>query len=245
MRVNIHSFFLFSTVPSFLRREINQNRVLQINVFLSMFTIDLFSKLSKREIDRIATHDDRGAPFFAGAGWLTTRLIGCCTIYATADESKRCSKKGSNSTEIYRFGYSESGLLEARGGWVENKDGTGWIRHLHTSILNKQWLPGIPFPRRTTQSRVWAHWKRVINATVLSRYRNARNESPSPSVITGTYIRSSNERENLCEFSSRPDFYHGNSKQSYIRFVPLGERIVKCIRKLLVITELGSVLSSG
>lgn len=55
MRVNIHSFFLFSTVPSFLRREINQNRVLQINVFLSMFTIDLFSKLSKREIDRIAT----------------------------------------------------------------------------------------------------------------------------------------------------------------------------------------------
>lgn len=148
-----------------------------------MFTIDLFSKLSKREVDRIATHDDRqGAPFFAGAGWLTTRLIGCCTIYATADESKRCSKKGSNSTEIYRSGYSESGLLEARGGWVENKDGTGWIRHLHTSILNKQWLP---FPRRTTQSRVRAHWKRVINATVLSRYRNARNESPSPSVITG------------------------------------------------------------
>lgn len=151
-----------------------------------MFTIDLFSKLSKREVDRIATHDDRqGAPFFAGAGWLTTRLIGCCTIYATADESKRCSKKGSNSTEIYRSGYSESGLLEARGGWVENKDGTGWIRHLHTSILNKQWLPGIPFPRRTTQSRVRAHWKRAINATVLSRYRNARNESPSPSVITG------------------------------------------------------------
>lgn len=151
-----------------------------------MFTIDLFSKLSKREVDRIATHDDRqGAPFFAGAGWLTTRLIGCCTIYATADESKRCSKKGSNSTEIYRSGYFESGLLEARGGWVENKDGTGWIRHLHTSILNKQWLPGIPFPRRTTQSRVRAHWKRVINATVLSRYRNARNESPSPSVITG------------------------------------------------------------
>lgn len=185
MRVNIHSFFLFSTVPSFLRREINQNRVLQINVFLSMFTIDLFSKLSKREVDRVATHDDRGAPFFASAGWLTTRLIGCCTIYATADESKRCSKKGSNSTEIYRSGYSESGLLEARGGWVENKDGTGWIRHLHTSILNKQWLPGIPFPRRTTQSRVRAHWKRVINATVLSRYRNARNESPSPSVITG------------------------------------------------------------
>lgn len=185
MRVNIHSFFLFSTVPSFLRREINQN-ALQINVFLSMFTIDLFSKLSKREVDRIATHDDRqGAPFFADAGWLTTRLIGCCTIYATADESKRCSKKGSNSTEIYRFGYSESGLLEARGGWVENKDGTGWIRHLHTSILNKQWLPGIPFPRRTTQSRVRAHWKRVINATVLSRSRNARNESPSPSVITG------------------------------------------------------------
>lgn len=185
MRVNIHSFFLFSTVPSFLRREINQNRVLQINVFLSMFTIDLFSKLSKREVDGIATHDDQGAPFFAGAGWLTTRLIGCCTIYATADESKRCSKKESNSTEIYRSGYSESGLLEARGGWVENKDGTGWIRHLHTSILNKQWLPGIPFPRRTTQSRVRAHWKRVINATVLSRYRNARNESPSPSVITG------------------------------------------------------------
>lgn len=185
MRVNIHSFFLFSTVPSFLRREINQN-ALQINFFFSMFTIDLFSKLSKREVDRIATHDDRqGAPFFAGAGWLTTRLIGCCTIYATADESKRCSKKGSNSTEIYRSGYSESGLLEARGGWVENKDGTGWIRHLHTSILNKQWLPGIPFPRRTTQSRVRAHWKRVINATVLSRYRNARNESPSPSVITG------------------------------------------------------------
>lgn len=183
MRVNIHSFFLFSTVPSFLRREINQN-ALQINFFFSMFTIDLFSKLSKREVDRIATHDDRqGAPFFAGAGWLTTRLIGCCTIYATADESKRCSKKGSNSTEIYRSGYSESGLLEARGGWVENKDGTGWIRHLHTSILNKQWLPGIPFPRRTTQSRVRAHWKRVINATVLSRYRNARNESPSPSVI--------------------------------------------------------------
>lgn len=54
MRVNIHSFFLFSTVPSFLRREINQNRVLQINVFLSMFTIDLFSKLSKREVDGIA-----------------------------------------------------------------------------------------------------------------------------------------------------------------------------------------------
>lgn len=185
MRVNIHSFFLFSTVPSFLRREINQN-ALQINFFFSMFTIDLFSKLSKREVDRIATHDDRqGAPFFASAGWLTTRLIGCCTIYATADESKRCSKKGSNSTEIYRSGYSESGLLEARGGWVENKDGTGWIRHLHTSILNKQWLPGIPFPRRTTQSRVRAHWKRVINATVLSRYRNARNESPSPSVITG------------------------------------------------------------
>lgn len=179
MRVNIHSFFLFSVLPPSRNKS---KRVTNQRVSLHVHHRS-FLELSKREVDRIATHDDRGAPFFAGAGWLTTRLIGCCTIYATADESKRCSKKGSNSTEIYRSGYSESGLLEARGGWVENKDGTGWIRHLHTSIFNKQWLPGIPFPRRTTQSRVRAHWKRVINATVLSRYRNARNESPSPSVI--------------------------------------------------------------
>lgn len=179
MRVNIHSFFLFSVLPPSRNKS---KRVTNQRVSLYVHHRS-FLELSKREVDRIATHDDRGAPFFAGAGWLTTRLIGCCTIYATADESKRCSKKGSNSTEIYRSGYSESGLLEARGGWVENKDGTGWIRHLHTSILNKQWLPGIPFPRRTTQSRVRAHWKRAINATVLSRYRNARNESPSPSVI--------------------------------------------------------------
>lgn len=197
----------------------------------SIFSIHLSRILETRD----RSYRDRG-------GRLTTRLIDCCAriIRATAGISGDESSHGSEKKGATRARFTaplrspDCSKRGKGGGWVENKDGTGWIRHLHTSILNKQWLPGIPFPRRTTQSRLRSHWKRVINATVLSRYRN-------DALVTIREIhrldRSSNERERergreiSCEFSSRPDFYHGNSNRGwklYIRFLPLGERIVKC-----------------